>query len=55
MKQILLIVMLVFATQLSFAQLKTIKGTVVDGSGAPIPAANVQVHLIWVTKLKLKL
>ncbi len=44
MKQILLIVMLVFATQLSFAQLKTIKGTVVDGSGAPIPAANVQVQ-----------
>lgn len=44
MKQILLIVMLVFATQLSFAQLKTVKGTVVDGSGAPIPAANVQVQ-----------
>jgi len=44
MKQILLIVMIIFASQLSFAQVKTLKGTVVDASGAPIPSANVQVQ-----------
>ncbi|WP_300977750.1 carboxypeptidase-like regulatory domain-containing protein, partial [Flavobacterium sp.] len=44
MKQILLIVMIIFASQLSFAQVKTLKGTVIDGSGAPIPSANVQVQ-----------
>jgi TonB-dependent SusC/RagA subfamily outer membrane receptor len=44
MKQILLIVMIIFASQLSFAQVKTLKGTVIDASGAPIPSANVQVQ-----------
>ena len=44
MKQILLIVMIIFASQLSFAQVKTLKGTVNDASGMPIPSANVQVQ-----------
>lgn len=44
MKQILLIVMIIFASQLSFAQVKTLKGTVTDASGMPIPSANVQVQ-----------
>jgi TonB-linked SusC/RagA family outer membrane protein len=44
MKQILLIVMIIFTSQLSFAQVKTLKGTVTDASGMPIPSANVQVQ-----------
>lgn len=35
--------MMIFTSQLALAQVKKIKGTVVDGSGAPIPSANVLV------------
>lgn len=35
--------MMIFTSQLTLAQVKKIKGTVVDGSGAPIPSANVLV------------
>lgn len=35
--------MIIFTSQLMLAQVKTLKGTVVDASGAPIPSANVQV------------
>ncbi len=43
MKQIFLIVMIIFTTQVTLAQVKTIKGTVTDASGAPLPGANVVV------------
>jgi len=44
MKKILVIVMLIFTSQLVLAQVKTVKGKVVDRSGAPIPSANVKVQ-----------
>lgn len=43
MKQIFLIAMIIFTTQVSFAQVKTVKGVVTDAVGAPLPSANVQV------------
>jgi TonB-linked SusC/RagA family outer membrane protein len=43
MKQIFLIVMIIFTTQVTLAQVKTVKGTVTDATGAPLPGANVVV------------
>jgi TonB-linked SusC/RagA family outer membrane protein len=43
MKQIFLIVMIIFTTQVSLAQVKNVKGLVTDGVGSPIPSANVTV------------
>ena len=43
MKKIFLIVMIIFTTQVTLAQVKTIKGFVSDATGTPIPAANVNV------------
>jgi len=33
--------MIIFTTQVTLAQVKTIKGVITDGSGAPLPSANV--------------
>ena len=44
MKQILLIFMIIFTTQITFAQVKTVKGTVNDASGLPLPMANINVQ-----------
>lgn len=35
--------MILFSAQVSLAQMKTIKGSVTDGSGSPLPGANVNV------------
>jgi len=43
MKQIILIFMIIFTTQITFAQVKTVKGTVSDASGLPLPMANINV------------
>ncbi|MCK8140921.1 SusC/RagA family TonB-linked outer membrane protein [Flavobacterium sp. I-SCBP12n] len=43
MKKIILIFMILFSAQVSLAQMKTIKGSVTDGSGSPLPGANVNV------------
>ncbi len=43
MKQIFLIVMIIFTTQVTLAQVKTVKGTVTDAVGAPLPSANIKV------------
>ena len=43
MKQIISIFMILFTVQVSLAQMKTIKGSVTDGSGSPLPGANVNV------------
>jgi TonB-linked SusC/RagA family outer membrane protein len=43
MKKILLIAMILFATQVTLAQVKTIKGTVTDAVGIPLPSANVTI------------
>jgi TonB-linked SusC/RagA family outer membrane protein len=43
MKKIFLIVMVIFTTQVTLAQVKTIKGFVSDAKGVPLPAANVNV------------
>lgn len=44
MKQIILIFMIIFTSQLTFAQVKTVKGTVSDVSGLPLPMANINVQ-----------
>ena len=44
MKQIILIFMIIFTSQLTFAQVKTVKGTVSDASGLPLPMANINVQ-----------
>jgi TonB-linked SusC/RagA family outer membrane protein len=44
MKQIILIFMILFTTQVTLAQVKTVKGTVNDANGLPIPMANVNVQ-----------
>ncbi len=41
MKKIFLLVMIIFTTQVTLAQVKTIKGFVSDATGAPVPGANV--------------
>jgi TonB-linked SusC/RagA family outer membrane protein len=43
MKKIFLIVMVIFTTQVTLAQVKTIKGFISDAKGTPLPAANVNV------------
>jgi TonB-linked SusC/RagA family outer membrane protein len=44
MKQIILIFMIIFTTQVALAQVKSVKGTVSDASGLPVPMANVNVQ-----------
>ena len=44
MKQIILIFMIIFTAHLASAQVKTVKGTVSDASGLPLPMANVNVQ-----------
>jgi TonB-linked SusC/RagA family outer membrane protein len=44
MKQILLMIMIIFTTQVTLAQVKVIKGTVTDVTGVPLPGANVKVQ-----------
>ena len=44
MKQIISILMILFTVQVSLAQMKTIKGSVTDGNGAPIPGVNINVQ-----------
>ena len=41
MRKIFLIVMVIFTTQVTLAQVKTIKGFVSDAKGIPLPSANV--------------
>ncbi|MNS00618.1 TonB-dependent Receptor Plug Domain protein [compost metagenome] len=41
MKQIFLIVMILFTAQVTLAQVKTVKGTVTDDTGIPLPGVNV--------------
>jgi TonB-linked SusC/RagA family outer membrane protein len=43
MRKIFLIVMVLFTTQVTLAQVKTIKGFVSDATGTPIPGASVNV------------
>ncbi len=43
MKQIILIFMIVFTTQVTLAQVKTVKGSVTDAVGAPMPGASIAV------------
>jgi TonB-linked SusC/RagA family outer membrane protein len=43
MRKIFLIVMVIFTTQVTLAQVKTIKGLVSDAKGIPLPSANVVV------------
>jgi TonB-linked SusC/RagA family outer membrane protein len=43
MKQIILIFMIAFTSQLTLAQVKSIKGSVLDTSGLPLPGASVVV------------
>ena len=43
MRKIFLIVMVIFTTQVTLAQVKTIKGLVSDSNGSPLPSANVVV------------
>ncbi|HSD08438.1 carboxypeptidase regulatory-like domain-containing protein, partial [Flavobacterium sp.] len=43
MRKIFLIVMIIFTTQVTLAQVKTIKGLVSDAKGMPLPSANVTV------------
>lgn len=44
MKQIILIFMIIFTSQVTLAQVKTVKGTVSDASGLPLPMANINVQ-----------
>ena len=44
MKQIILIFMIIFTTQVTLAQVKTVKGFVSDARGLPLPMANVNVQ-----------
>jgi TonB-linked SusC/RagA family outer membrane protein len=44
MKQIMLIFMIVFTTQVSLAQVKTIKGLVSDQNGLPLPGVSILVQ-----------
>lgn len=44
MKRIISIFMILFTVQVSLAQMKTIKGSVTDGNGAPIPGVNINVQ-----------
>ena len=44
MKQIILIFMIIFTTQVGLAQVKTVKGNVSDASGLPLPMANINVQ-----------
>jgi TonB-linked SusC/RagA family outer membrane protein len=43
MKQIVLIFMIIFTTQVALAQVKTVKGSVTDAVGSPLPGASVTV------------
>ncbi|PKB18940.1 SusC/RagA family TonB-linked outer membrane protein [Flavobacterium sp. 5] len=43
MRKIFLIVMVIFTTQVTLAQVKTIKGLVSDAKGIPLPSANISV------------
>ncbi|MGQ7947493.1 SusC/RagA family TonB-linked outer membrane protein [Flavobacterium sp. WC2509] len=43
MRKIFLIAMVLFTTQITLAQVKTIKGFVSDAAGTPIPGANVNI------------
>ena len=44
MKQIILIFMIIFTAQVTLAQVKTVKGSVTDASGLPLPGANIIVQ-----------
>lgn len=44
MKKIFLLIMIIFTSQLTFAQVKNIKGFVSDETGAPVSGANVNVQ-----------
>lgn len=44
MKQIISIFMILFTVQVSLAQMKTIKGSVTDAIGSPIPGVNINVN-----------
>ncbi|NHN24815.1 SusC/RagA family TonB-linked outer membrane protein [Flavobacterium jejuense] len=41
MKKFILLIMIIFTTQFSFAQVKIINGTVTDLGGIPLPSANI--------------
>ncbi|WP_165765078.1 carboxypeptidase-like regulatory domain-containing protein [Flavobacterium oncorhynchi] len=41
MKQIMLILAIIFTSQMSFAQVKTIKGLVSDQNGLPLPGVSI--------------
>ncbi len=44
MKQIILIFMIVFTSQVTLAQAKTVKGSVTDAVGSPLPGASIAVQ-----------
>ena len=44
MKQIILIFMIIFTAQVTLGQVKTVKGSVTDASGLPLPGANIIVQ-----------
>ncbi|MFV8375992.1 SusC/RagA family TonB-linked outer membrane protein [Flavobacterium sp. LB1P71] len=44
MKQIILIFMIIFTSQVMLAQVKTVKGSVTDAVGSPLPGASITVQ-----------
>nr|WP_314897804.1 SusC/RagA family TonB-linked outer membrane protein [uncultured Flavobacterium sp.] len=44
MKQIILIFMIIFTSQVTLAQVKTVKGSVTDAVGSPLPGASIAVQ-----------
>lgn len=44
MKQIILILMIIFTSQVALAQVKTVKGSVVDATGLPLPGASISIQ-----------
>ena len=44
MKQIILIFMIIFTSQVMLAQVKTVKGSVTDAVGSPLPGASIAVQ-----------
>lgn len=44
MKQIILIFMIIFTSQVTFAQVKTVKGSVTDAVGSPLPGVSIAVQ-----------
>ncbi|MFV7234904.1 SusC/RagA family TonB-linked outer membrane protein [Flavobacterium sp. ZB4R12] len=44
MKQIILIFMIIFTSQITIAQVKTLKGSVTDAVGSPLPGASIAIQ-----------